>query len=192
MSTNVDARGLACPQPVIDTKKALESIDSGVVSVIVDNVAAKENVTKLARASQCGVAIEEKDGCFYLTITKEGTVLAPEAAALARPVYLITQNTLGHGSEELGGVLIKSFFFTLQAGTEMPAAVMFINSGVKLAIAGSPVIEHLKTLSSKGVTIMSCGTCLDYYGLKEQLAVGEVSNMYTILEQLNAGKAITL
>lgn len=192
MSTKVDARGLACPQPVIDTKKALESIESGIVSVIVDNVAAKENVTKLARASQCGVAIEEKDGCFYLTITKERAVPAPGAAALARPVYLITQNTLGHGSEELGGVLIKSFFFTLQAGTEPPEAVMFINSGVKLAIAGSPVIEHLQTLSSKGVTIMSCGTCLDYYGLKEQLAVGEVSNMYTILEQLNAGKAITL
>lgn len=192
MSTNVDARGLACPQPVIETKKAIESIDSGIISVIVDNAAAKENVTKLAKASQCGVVIEEKDGVFYLTITKEKTAYQPVAASVEKTVYLITQNILGHGSEELGSVLIKSFFFTLQAGSEMPAAVMFINSGVKLAIAGSPVLEHLQTLSSKGTAILVCGTCLDYYGLKEQLVIGEISNMYAILDKLNTGKAITL
>lgn len=192
MSTNVDARGLACPQPVIETKKAIESMESGTITVIVDNAAAKENVTKLAKASQCGVVIEEKDGLFYLTITKEKAAYKAAAASTEKTVYLITQSTLGHGSEELGGVLIKSFFFTLQAGSEIPAAVMFINSGVKLAVAGSPVLEHLQTLSSKGTAIMACGTCLDYYGLKEQLVIGEISNMYAILDKLNMGKAITL
>lgn len=192
MSVNVDARGLACPEPVIKTKKALDGMESGIVTVIVDNLTAKENVTKLAKANNCGVLIESREGCYQLTITKDKSM--PEAASPqdVRPVYLITKETLGHGSDELGAVLMKSFFFTLQAGEPAPAAIMFINSGVKLAVTGSPVLEHLQTLNGRGVKIMACGTCLDYFSLKEQLAVGEISNMYAILEQLQAGKAITI
>jgi selenium metabolism protein YedF len=193
MSAEVDARGLACPQPVIQTKKALDSIESGVVTVVVDNAVAKENVTKLAKANHCGISVEEQDGCFYLRLTKDGTRQEVVPAAVGKVVYLITKNTLGHGSDELGTVLMKSFFFTLQSGDVLPAAVMFINSGIQLATKDSPVLEHLQTLSGRGVKIMSCGTCLDYYERKDQLAVGEISNMYAILEQLNlAQKAITL
>lgn len=189
MSVNVDARGLACPQPVIHTKKALDNMESGTVCVVVDNAVAKENVTKLAKTSQCGVVVEERDGCFHLTITKEKT--AAPMVADTRAAYLITKNTLGSGSEELGEILMKAFFFTLQAGSP-PAAVMFINSGVKLAVTASPVLEHLQELQKKGTLILACGTCLDYFHLKEELAVGEISNMHAILEQLSAGKAITL
>lgn len=192
MSHEVDARGLACPQPVINTKKVLDSLECGVVTVLVDNAAAKENVTRLARSNGCGVLIEEQEGCYRLTITKEKAERTAQNSDAQQPVYLMTKNTLGQGSDELGEVLIKSFFFTLLAGDSLPSAVMFINSGVKLTTAGSPVLEHLQGLSSRGVKIMSCGTCLDYFGLKDELGVGEISNMYAILEQLNAGKAITL
>ncbi|MCX7779415.1 MAG: sulfurtransferase-like selenium metabolism protein YedF [Negativicutes bacterium] len=193
MSTEIDARGLACPQPVIQAKKALDSIEQGSVTVIVDNAVAKENVAKLARANRCGLSIEEKDGHFYLRLTKDSGRQTPDGIPAARTVYLIAKNTLGHGNDELGAVLMKSFFFTLQAGDSVPAAVMFINAGVELAVDSSPVLDHLKALSAKGTEIMSCGTCLDYFGLKERLAIGEISNMYDILARLEgAGKAITL
>lgn len=196
MSINVDARGLACPQPVIATKKALESITDGIVTVIVDNAAAKENVTKFAAANNCGSSVEEQGGHYYLTITKGAGEISDRPVSPAAGnslVYLITQETLGHGSSELGTVLIKSFFYTLREKEPLPKTVMFLNSGVKLAVENSPVLEHLQALAGSGVQVLSCGTCLDYYGLKEKLAVGAVTNMYAIVDELSgADRAITL
>ena len=194
MSVNVDARGLACPQPVIATKRALDSIDSGTVTTIVDNAVAKENVTKFARASNCAVSVSESGGHYTLTITKgEGGSPAPPAAAKTGSlVFLITRDTLGHGSEELGAVLMKSFFFTMTELEPLPRAVLFLNSGVRLTVKGSPVLEHIRNLEGRGVEIISCGTCLDYFGLKDELAAGTIGNMYTIMELLTADKAITL
>lgn len=195
MANYVDARGLACPQPVIATKKALDSIDDGTVTVIVDNAIAKENVLKLAASSHCEVRVEEKNGLFTLQIVKGSgsnqaePLVAVEASAT---VYLITKNTLGHGNDELGGVLIKSLLFTLVEKQPYPKTVMFINSGVLLTTQGSPVLEHLQKLEQAGVQLLSCGTCLEYYQLKDKLAVGGVTNMYTILDEMSANKAITL
>ncbi|WP_040683342.1 sulfurtransferase-like selenium metabolism protein YedF [Thermosinus carboxydivorans] len=200
MSISVDARGLACPQPVIATKKALDSIEQGIVTTIVDNAVAKENVIKFATANGYGVRVEEKDGHYYLAITKgQGTQAAgpasspsPAAAAAGGPVYLLTNAALGHGSSELGDVLMKSFLFTLTEKEPLPRAVLLINSAVRLAVEGSPVLDHLRTLAAKGVTVRACGTCLDYFGLKEKLAVGEVTNMYTIVDEITSHRAITL
>jgi len=195
MANYVDARGLACPQPVIATKKALDSIDDGRVTVIVDNAIAKENVLKLAASSHCEVRVEEKNGLFTLHIVKGSDsnqaepLIAVESSAT---VYLITKNTLGHGNDELGGVLIKSLLFTLVEKQPYPKTVMFINSGVLLTTQGSPVLEHLQKLEQAGVQLLSCGTCLEYYQLKDKLAVGGVTNMYTILDEMSANKAITL
>lgn len=195
MANYVDARGLACPQPVIATKKALDSIDDGTVTVIVDNAIAKENVLKLAASSHCEVRVEEKSGLFTLQIVKGSgsnqtePLVAVEASAT---VYLITKNTLGHGNDELGGVLIKSLLFTLVEKQPYPKTVMFINSGVLLTTQGSPVLEHLQKMEQAGVQLLSCGTCLEYYQLKDKLAVGGVTNMYTILDEMSANKAITL
>jgi selenium metabolism protein YedF len=199
MSVNVDARGLDCPQPVIATKKALESIVEGIVTVIVDNAVAKENVLKFAVANGCGVSVEEQDGHFYLRITK-GTGAAPSqttpqpATEQGRSlVYLMKQDTLGHGSTELGAVLIKAFFFSLLETQPLPATLLFLNSGVRLTVEGSPVLEHLQQLEKQGVAVFACGTCLDYYQLKDKLAVGTVTNMYTILEKMSqAAKVITI
>jgi len=195
MSNEIDARGLACPQPVIATKKALENLTGGVVTTIVDNTAAKENVIKFAVASGCGASVEEKQGHYYIKITKgpAGAKQVEGQAATGQTVYLITKDTLGHGSEELGAVLMKAFLYTLLETEPLPRTLLFINSGVRLATEESPLLGHLQTLAGRGVNILSCGTCLDYFALKERLAVGEVTNMYSIVAELGAAaKAITL
>jgi selenium metabolism protein YedF len=197
----VDARGMTCPEPLLATKKALEGITSGVITTLVDNEASKENVIKFAVSQKCSVIVEEKDGVYSLRITKQASPVDPKVTtpvqvadmtlALGKSVYLITHDSLGHGNDELGRILIKSFFVALQES--QPKTLMFLNSGVKLAVQSSPVLAHLKTLEADGVEVLVCGTCLDYYQLKDQLAVGSISNMYTIVENLNqASQAITL
>lgn len=195
MFISVDARGLVCPRPVIATKKALEEMVDGIISVVVDNLAAKENVVKFATANQCDVAVEEKDNLYSITITKgqgTGETLVPKTVQNDN-VYLITQQTLGQGNSELGAILIKSFFYALVEKEPLPRAIMFINGGVFLTTENSPVLEHLAALSNKGVQIQSCGLCLDFYDLKDKVAVGGITNMYSIIEELSSsGKAITL
>ncbi|SMC91806.1 sulfurtransferase-like selenium metabolism protein YedF [Sporomusa malonica] len=196
----VDCRGLVCPQPVINTKKAVEEAAADRIIIIVDNEVAKSNVVKFAASKGFGAAVEEKAGHHYITIVKgvdqPSAAVSDESAASApaacRQVYLITQNTLGHGSIELGAVLMKALMTTLLEAQPQPAALLFINSGVKLTVQGSPVLEQLKTLAERGVSLLSCGTCLDYYQLKADLAVGEVTNMYTIVETITSSKTVTL
>lgn len=195
----IDCRGMVCPQPVINTKRAIEAADAGRITVIVDNQVAKTNVAKFAAASGLGAAIEEQGGHYYITMMKgaEQQPVAPAAPVVAddnfgSQVYLITQNTMGHGSPELGQVLIKAFITTLLEIKPRPAALLLINSGVKLAVQGSPVIEPLQILAERGVTVLSCGTCLDYYQLQSQLAVGDITNMYTIVETISHKKTVTI
>ncbi len=195
MSNEVDARGLTCPQPVIATKKALDAIGEGVITAIVDNAAARENVAKFAAANGCGVSVEEQDGVYRIRITKGAPLAGGDdkpAGKTGDAVYLITRDTLGHGSDELGAILMKSFLYTLGEVEPLPRAILLINSGVKLAVEGSPVVQYLASFAENGVKVLSCGTCLDYFRLKDSLATGGVTNMYTILSELNAGKAITL
>lgn len=195
----IDNCGLACPQPVINTKKALDGIAAGQSLIsIVDNAAAKENVTRFAVNSGCTVKVEEKNGIYSLTLTKGGavpTAAAPpaETQSTAGKVIFIRSNLLGIGSDELGGLLIKSFFYAVsQTPDRLPAKIVLINSGVKLAVTDSPVLKDLQALVAAGVEILACGTCLDFYGLKEQLAVGHISNMYTIYEVMATHAVITL
>ena len=196
MSTNIDARGLPCPQPVIVTKKALEGIAQGMVTIILDNVIAKENVLKFAVSQGCGVSVTQQAGDFLLKITK-GEAIAKQAedevTAVGEVVYLITQDTLGHGNRELGAVLMKSFAYTLAETKPVAKSLLFINAAVLLTIAASPIREQLSNLEQCGVQILSCGTCLDYYNVKDQLAVGGITNMYTIIDIMaTAGKVITI
>jgi selenium metabolism protein YedF len=193
----LNCQGLACPQPVIMTKKALERKPAE-ISVLVDNLAAKENVAKFAANSGYGVSIESTDGIYRLNLLAKQTAVnvatGKELAADAEaPAILLGRNTLGTGSEELGAILMKSFFVSLLELPQLPRAIMLINSGVYLAVADSPVLSSLQELSRRGVAVMVCGTCLDYFSLKEKLAVGEVTNMYSILSELTkAGNTITL
>ena len=197
MSINIDGRGLACPGPVIAVKKALEGLSNGVVTIFLDNSIAKENVSKFATAHGCRVSIAEEDGGFLLTISKGEVVsevpVTSEQKVTGDTVYVFSQDTLGHGNRELGAVLTKGFMYTLIETMPRPKTLVFMNSGVLLTIEGSPVLDHLAKLAQEGVNILSCGTCLDYFEVKDKLAIGEITNMYTIVEVMTAAaKVITL
>jgi selenium metabolism protein YedF len=188
----IDARGLLCPQPVILTKKALEEILEGEIVAIVDNITAKENVSRLASNLNYEYEVSEGQGCHYIKIRKAAAAEKPEEKEDSI-VVVITSDKLGQGAEELGKVLIKSYTYALTETKPLPKAVVFLNSGVKLTAEGSEVLENIKKLEGSGVEIISCGTCLDYYQLKEKLQVGIVGNMYSIIEKMNAsGKVINI
>lgn len=196
----LDCQGLACPQPVILTKKALDQRPPQ-LTVIVDNAAAKENVAKFAAANGYGVNIEPAGGVFRLHLLAIGAAPAalseaagvPVAVSEAGPVFLISRSTLGQGDDQLGAILMKSFFVSLQELQPAPRAILLLNGGVQLAAEGSPVLDGLQELSRRGVNVLVCGTCLDFFQLKDKLAVGSVTNMYSILTELTgAGRAITL
>lgn len=196
MSKEINNRGLACPQPVINTKKALEEIGQGTVISIVDNEVAKENVTRFAENAGCQVSIEEKNGEYYIAITKGDASSTVEVVNnkcdTAALVYMFTSNILGSGSEDLGETLMISFFNSLLE-KPAPRMIMMVNSGVRLAIQNSRVLEQINKLVERGTEVLACGTCLDYYKLKDQLAIGRVTNMLEILDNLTGNdKVVTL
>jgi selenium metabolism protein YedF len=184
----IDCRGLACPQPVITTKQALEQVKEGEIIVIVDNSVSCNNVERFARSQGCSVEIKEKGEDFYLHIQKlsekdRGEAVRSEEKIRDVVVYISSQ-FLGIGDEALGAILMRSFLKTLLDIEIKPSRLILVNSGVRLSSEGSEVLETLKTLSEKGIEILSCGTCLDFYGLKEKLKVGRISNMYDIAQSL--------
>jgi selenium metabolism protein YedF len=179
----IDCRGLACPQPEVTTKKALDQIEEGNLIVIVNNAVSSNNVERFVLSQGCSVEVEEKGGEFHLHIRK--AKIAEESKRRGQKVVVyINSQSLGVGEEALGTILIRSFFRTLLDSETKPFRMIFINSGVRLTSEGSEVLETLKSLSVKGVEILSCGTCLDFYGLKEKVKVGMISNMYDIVQSL--------
>lgn len=200
----VDARGLACPLPVVKTKKAIENIDSGKVVAIVDNTVARDNIMKLAQGLSLPVDVVADGTDFILSIMKGGGVAVAEpetgseVAVLPERsgknvVILFQADTIGRPEQELGDVLAKSFLYALTECTPTPRTLIFLNGGVRLTCTGSEALPSLKTLELQGVEILSCGTCLDYLELKGELEVGTVSNMFSIIEKLMAAdKVITV
>jgi selenium metabolism protein YedF len=193
----VDCRGLSCPQPVIETKQALEKIDR--VTIIVDNPAARDNVARFGESQGGMVAIDEKKNGIYITIakSKDGKrrekTPATKTASTGPVVVVIPGDQMGGGEEKLGHILIRSFLHALTEVSGRPDIMIFFNTGVKLTVKGSEVLEDLQALEKNGVEILICGTCLDYFNLKEKIAVGQVSNMYTIAEtMLAAGRLVTV
>lgn len=184
MSKTIDCRGLACPKPVILTKNELESLKSGEVVTIVDNDTARQNVLKLAESLGYPSKVESRDNFFYITITK-GDAVKDSKSGENNLVIFVGSNVLGTGDDKLGAVLMKSYMYALSESSTFPKAMLFANGGVKLTTEGSDVLSSLKSLEEKGVSIMSCGTCLDFYNLKEKLVVGTVTNMYNIVELMN-------
>ena len=186
----VDARGLSCPQPVVLAKQAIESHEQ--VKVIVDNDTALENVKRLGTKLGCDVKVEKKnDGTYEINLArkvgaagiKDDFVPSCDATpAQSGPfVIVISADKMGRGNDELGYVLIRAFLHTIALQAEKPDIMIFYNTGVKLAIQGSEVLDDLKELASAGVEMLVCGTCLNYFEAKEKLGVGVVSNMYDIV-----------
>jgi len=196
---NLDCRGMSCPQPVLETKKALAAAGAEGVQVLVDNPGSKENVRRFAESQGYGVHISEEKGVFTLRLQRAGGAKGepiPEEKKIVgetEMVVFIESDSIGRGSEELGRILMRSFLHTLGEAEFRPAKVIMVNGGVKLACEGSEVLEDLRQLSGQGAEILSCGTCLDYFGLKPKLQVGRISNMYEILSSLaQAGKVLKM
>lgn len=178
----IDARKLACPKPVILTKEELDAMETGVVCTLVDNKVATENLSRLAESMGLKATVEEVGEDYKVTINKDHAV---EVKADDETFVIgVGTNVMGHGDEKLGAILIKSFMYTVSQTAPLPKTIVFFNGGVKLTCEGSEVLEDIKNMADNGVKIISCGTCLDFYGLKEKLQVGEISNMYTIYETL--------
>lgn len=191
MKFEVDARGMQCPKPVIETKKAIEKVNEGTITTIVDNEIAKENVSKLAKSLRYDVSVQEVNGEYHVNIYKgilEHDFIPKDMTSTRDLVIVVGKDSMGEGSQELGNVLMKGYFYTLTEAKPYPKAILFINGGVRLTSEGSEVIDHIRKLESEGVEILSCGTCLDYFNLKDKLIVGGVTNMYTIVEKMNDAK----
>lgn len=196
MTVTVDSRGLSCPAPVIRTKEALEQANGEDVIAIVDNEVAKENVRRLGEKLKYGISVREEEGDFFITLSR-GQACDNMVMALSNDsgdfVVLVAGDKMGEGSPELGKVLMRSYFYALTETKPYPRTIIFINSGVNLTVEDSPVLDKLTILRDRGVEILSCGTCLDFYKLKAKLAVGDISNMYSIVEKLNeAAKVIRI
>ena len=203
MSEIINAKGLACPQPVILTKKALEAHSD--IVVLVDNTMAVENIKRLASGSGCSVEIaDEPEGVFRIHLKKQdgetAGSLTPEScfcdtrvssAAQGHTVYVIASDTMGKGNDELGSVLMRAFIHTLTELETIPDVMIFYNAGAKLTAEGSDVLDDLIQLEEKGVRMLVCGTCVNYFDLTDKVAAGVVSNMYDIAGTLSrAGRIV--
>ena len=198
MSPIIDARGKACPTPVIMAKKAISAGES-TFTVLVDNTTAVENLKRLAENQGFDAAVTEQGGAFHLAFVRTGCAACEEAVNSPLPApggdwaVFVGLDIIGDGDRELGTSLMRMFFYTLSQGEDRPGAVLFMNAGVRLPTLDGQVVEHLRALAAAGVEILVCGTCLNFYGLTEQLQVGAVSNMYDIVARMQkAGKVISL
>ena len=202
MQKLIDCKGMACPLPVVHAKKAAEELHHGdVLVVLVDNEIAVQNLTRFGEHKGFTVSAEKKTEQEYaVTMLISGETAAPaanEPAVCERDVrrkgmlVVLSANTMGTGDAALGTSLMKAFVFALTKQDQLPDTILCYNTGAFLTCEGADTLEDLKLLESEGVTVLTCGTCLDFYGLKEKLAVGGVTNMYDIVERMeNAAQII--
>ncbi|MDD4089467.1 MAG: sulfurtransferase-like selenium metabolism protein YedF [Tissierellia bacterium] len=195
MNKIIDARGKACPLPVIETKKALSTFIVGdTLEVLVDNFIAVQNLSKLANSENFVYSYEKIDENHYVSrfgtgqnakyeSTKALNSTESNTATTQNIILVLSSDKMGEGDEELGHILMKGFIYALTEQDVLPKTILLYNNGAKLSVEGSDSLGDLKTLESQGVEILTCGTCLNYYGLSEKLAVGTVTNMYVIAEK---------
>ena len=198
MANIIDARGLKCPEPAIRTGRALKEYDE--ITVIVDDKTAITNISRGVKKRGYEVNVKEEGKDFYLDIKKGENALEknlqPEndfdfTCENGEIVVFFASDKIGSGDDELGGILTRSIIYSFTEVEPKPTTMIFMNNGVKLAIENSEVLDDLIKLNKMGVDILVCGTCLDYFGLKDKLAIGEISNAYTISETLlEAGKVV--
>lgn len=196
----VNALGAQCPIPVVKATKALKELkEAGTVEVHVDNEIAVQNLLRLAQSRNLQAKSEKlEEKHFVVEINGTGEAIETEEEQIScipdsrgNTVVVISSDRMGEGNDELGKVLIKGFIYAVSQLSELPKAVIFYNGGATITVEGSDSLDDLKSMEAQGVEIMTCGTCLDYYNLKDKLAVGTVTNMYSIVETINgAGKVL--
>ena len=192
----LDLRSLACPEPVIRTKQAIEAHPNSVLAVLVTSATTVTNVTRMARAMGADVRQEEAAGGeFRLTLTTSSGQAAPSVAPQPEPcgvpapggrsTVFLNNNVMGIGDDQLGRILMKAFLKTLKSAEPLPAEIICVNNGVHLTAEGSEELPVLQELAAKGVEIVSCGTCLDFFKKLDKVKVGVVGNMFDIVGRLN-------
>ena len=198
----VDARGLSCPQPVIDTRKALKTRPDRIIEVLVDNDAAVENVSRTARSLDCEVGLESLDGgAFCLRIKKpDGFEAEPSTKGdeevsscylVPKIVVLLASDKIGTGDDALGKKLMNVFADVAGQFSPRPTTIAFVNSGINLVMKDSEVTDAFAELEKQGVELLVCSVCLDHFKLMDKLAVGKVSNMFDIgLRMMEADRVI--
>ncbi len=207
----IDARGEACPIPVVRTLKALAALAGpGAVETLVDNEIAVQNLTRMGEGKGCSVTSErlgEKE--WRVTVTTSVALGVSEAEAESatcevpgepgapgastaprRVVVAITSECMGTGDDVLGRKLMGSFVYSLTQLDELPVTVLLYNGGAHLSCEGSAALDDLRGLAASGVEVLTCGTCLDHYGIADTLAVGEVTNMYVIAQRLTGASLV--
>lgn len=199
----VDARGMACPLPVVNAKQAVEEMKAGeVLEVFVDNEIAVQNLTRFASYKGFEVTSEKNHEKEYAVTIHVGESKAKEEIVEDEEiecqldtrkngmVIVLSANVMGSGDEKLGKALMKAFVFAVTKQDVLPETILCYNTGAYLTCEDSDSLEDFRILEAEGVNIMTCGTCLDFYGIKDKLAVGSVTNMYDIVETMEKAKSI--
>ena len=204
MNKTVNAMGDACPIPVVKTKNAIKEMGmaGGTVETFVDNEIAVQNLTKMANQKGYGVQAEQLESNKYRVVMTVGVQTeqqvqenAEQPVACApmqtdNTVVVISSACMGTGDDALGAVLMKGFIYALSQQDKLPKTMLFYNGGAKLTCEGSESLEDLKDLAARGVEILTCGTCLNFYGITEKLQVGSVTNMYDIVERMSSADRV--
>ncbi len=198
----LDVRSLPCPQPVILTRKAMAEGGFAALEILVDDAAARENILKFAAWARCEVDEVATEGTVTRIVLRPAT---PGEAAEAAPVVhaavgapagaatvLLTSDGIGSASPDLARLLMRGFLYTLTECDAPPLRIILMNAGVRLALEGSDSLDNLRTLADRGVDVIACGTCLEFYKSTEILGVGRISNMYEISEHLLSGPSVVL
>ncbi len=195
----IDARGLACPAPVLQTKAAIEEANTNVIKVVVDNEASRQNVCRFLESRNFETSVQEEGNDFHVIgKIKEG--VSPEVSTdkkartdTKKIMVMLATDRMGFGDDELGLKLMISYIKTL---TEMEPELwrlVFVNNGVKLTIEGSEVLPVLQAYEKNGLHIMVCGTCLTHFNLLDKKQVGETTNMLDIVTAMQlADKVINI
>jgi selenium metabolism protein YedF len=200
MSNELDCRGLACPAPVLKTKQKIENEGLSEVSVIVDNPASKENVSRFLGSQKFEVSVEQR-GTDYCVTGKRGTgatvsepPFAPQPDTEKRKIMvMIATDRMGYGDDALGKLLLINFIKTLAEMGDELWRLVFVNNGVKLTIGGSEVLDVLKAYEKDGLTILVCGTCLNHFNLLDKKEAGVTTNMLDIVTAMQlADKVINI
>jgi len=199
---HINAMGDTCPIPVVKTKNAIRDLNgAGQVEVLVDNEIAVQNLTKMANQKGYGVTSEMLEAQKYRVNITVGQIEAENFAAeelitcttdsRTNTVVAISSGEMGQGDPVLGKMLMKGFVFALTQQDILPSTILFYNSGAFLTCEETPILDDLRSLEAQGVEILTCGTCLNHYGLAEQLKVGATTNMYVVVEKmLQAGSVV--
>jgi len=188
--TELNCVGDLCPIPVIKAKNALESMGKGELLVLVDNEIAAQNLEKLASKKGCEYSVEKDASVslYRVNIQKNGALESGKSAPKSQTIVIITSDKMGEGDEKLGHTLMKGFIYALSESDNPPGMVIFYNKGAVFTGDTSECLDDLKVLEQKGAQILTCGACVDFYALK--LSVGEITNMYVILEKLMAADKV--